>query len=583
MVKWFGLLLLLCGLLATVRPVAAGGTWSAVNQYAPDQVFLMLLLSDGQILCENNPEGFTGSTIGNNWFLLTPDGQGSYANGSWSTAASAHYSRQFFASQVLPNGDVWVAGGEYGSGSNSAEIYNPLQDNWTVCPNTPQGGSNGILDAISEMLPNGNVLLAPVNPYYFGETLIWDTAANNWSTGPSVVGVEDQSEVSWVLLADGSILSYGPLGRSGNGTNAQRYIPSLNQWLPDANVPVQLWADLSSVDLVGETGPGFLLPNGKAFFLGGSGHTAIYTPSPLGGTNMGSWVQGPDIPNGLVSTDAPGCMLITGNILCCVGNPVGTNGGTANFPNGLSFYEYDYRDGPIGSFTQVGSPPESGDFPTYCTVMLAMPDGTVLYSQVEQNTFDADAETTLYIYTPDGGGVSSGQPTIQSITMNQDGSYHLVGTGLNGISQGAAFGDDAQMNSNYPLVRNTDANGNVYYAYTYNWSSTGVQTGSAIVTTEFLCLNLPPGNYSVQVVANGFASDPQTFNAPVWVDFNYGGSQNGTYANPWETLAQGIRAVASGGTIAIEANVQPSVSSGTTTISKPMTITSVNGPSTIGN
>ena len=64
----------------------------------------------------------------------------------------------------------------------------------------------------------------------------------------------------------------------------------------------------------------------------------------------------------------------------------------------------------------------------------------------------------------------------------EDGSFHLTGTLLNGISQGAAYGDDAQMDSNYPLVRAADGTGNVYYLRTFNWSSTGVQTGNTVVS-----------------------------------------------------------------------------------------------------
>jgi hypothetical protein len=70
---------------------------------------------------------------------------------------------------------------------------------------------------------------------------------------------------------------------------------------------------------------------------------------------------------------------------------------------------------------------------------------------------------------------------------------------------------------------------------------------------------------------------------PVWVDFNYSGIfQFGTYQNPYEKLASGVSAVASGGTIAINASSQPSTTSETLTISTPMTIISVAGPSTIG-
>src|ERR1017187_8435414 len=97
------------------------------------------------------------------------------------------------------------------------------------------------------------------------------------------------------------------------------------------------------------------------------------------------------------------------------------------------------------------------------------------------------------------------------IASNGNGSYHLTGTGLNGISEGAAFGDDNQMDSNYPLVRFTDGSGNVHYGRTYNWNSTGVMRGTNIVRTEFtLPPNLPAGSY-LEVVANGIASDSVAF------------------------------------------------------------------------
>ena len=54
--------------------------------------------------------------------------------------------------------------------------------------------------------------------------------------------------------------------------------------------------------------------------------------------------------------------------------------------------------------------------------------------------------------------------------------------------------------------------GNVYFARTFNWSSTGVQTGSTPETTDFtLPAGLPLGTYQLTVVANGIASAPVSF------------------------------------------------------------------------
>src|ERR1035438_9641530 len=106
-------------------------------------------------------------------------------------------------------------------------------------------------------------------------------------------------------------------------------------------------------------------------------------------------------------------------------------------------------------------------------------------------------------------------PVIQGITQNPDGSLHLSGTLFNGISAGAAYGDDAQMDSNFPLVRFTDAGGTNIYGITHSWSSSSVMTGNKVVTTEAVeppSVVNSPHNYTMQVVANGIASDPVDFN-----------------------------------------------------------------------
>jgi hypothetical protein len=144
--------------------------------------------------------------------------------------------------------------------------------------------------------------------------------------------------------------------------------------------------------------------------------------------------------------------------------------------------------------------------PSYNTIMLDLPDGTVLFSH---------GSSQLYVYQPAGAPLPFGKPAITGVTKNTNGSYHLVGTGLNGISEGAAYGDDNQMSTNRPIVRLIGQNGLTYYARTFNWSSTGVMTGNNSLTTEFtLPAGIPNGTYSVYAVANGIASDPVTLSVP---------------------------------------------------------------------
>jgi hypothetical protein len=466
---------------------AAVGTWVPLNNPAPDSIGTMLLLPDGTVMAASGDES-------RNWYRLTPDSSGSYVNGTWSTLSPMNDTRLYFASDVLPDDNVFIAGGEYGTGTATAEIYNIVSNTWAVTVVPPglldpsqmspaADGNQAFADAISTVLPNGNVMIAPVYANTVGGTLTYNPTSNVWSAGPTLFRGYDQAEACWVKLADGSVLTIDPYG-----THSERYIPALNRWLNDANVPVSLY------DTNGELGAGILLSDGRAFFLGGTGHTALYTPS--GNTNAGAWAAGPDLPNGQGTPDAPAAMMMNGKVICATG-PAQTYNGP------VSFYEYDAVS---NSFTQVNAPDGSAALTyavPYATTMLDLPDGMVLF---------ADFDQQLYVYQPDGSPLASGKPTITSITRNPDGSYHLTGKQLNGISQGAAYGDDAQMDSNYPIVRMTNSVGGVFYARSYGWSNTGVMTGNAPVTTEFvLPAGLPLGEYSLVVVANGISSDPVTF------------------------------------------------------------------------
>ncbi len=467
---------------------AFAGTWTPLANAAPGPVNTMLLLSDGSVMCARNDASST-ATISNAWFRLTPNAQGSYINGTWTTLPNAHHTRLYYPSQVLRDGRVFVAGGEYGNGGPHAEVFDPLTNVWTQTDPPPALWSianDDFYDCNSEMLPDGKVLLMPVFPHTSAIGLRYDPATNVWSNAGALFRGTYQDEASWVKLADDSILTIDPFG-----TFSERYIAATNTWINDGIVPVSLYDPFGF-----ELGAALLLPNGKAFFLGSTGHTAIYTPS--GSTSPGTWIAGPDIPGAHGTPDAPAAMMITGKILCAV-SPIPTSGN--HFPSPTTFYEYDYV---ANSFTSVGAPTGASEAGAcYGTAMLQLPDGSVLFSHLTSQ---------LYAYQPTGSAIAAGKPVITSVTANGDGSYHLVGLKLNGISAGASYGDDLQMNTNYPLVRLSNGSGNVWYARTYNWSSTGVQTGATPVSTEFRPpASLPPGTFSLVVVTNGFVSDPVTY------------------------------------------------------------------------
>lgn len=480
-------------ILLSILPLAsrAHGTWSMVRDTAPDyNAGVMLLLSDGSVICKaTDVFGY-----GNVWNKLTPDSTGSYVNGKWSTIAPMIDDRLYFSSQVLRSGKVYVAGGEYGAGVNAAEIYDPVADTWTSIP-TPDPGDS-IADANSQLLPDGRVLQNIVNSNqidYGTKNLIYDPVANSFSYGPSCIGDADES--AWATLPDNSILFVDI-----HSLQTDRYHPSLGRWKRDAPAPVMLYDNY-----LYETGPAVNLPDGSVLFLGANSNTAIYIPS--GDTTAGSWIRGPKIPDHNGITDGSAAAMRDGLVLCAV-SPV-PNGPDPDsiFHTPTYFYEFDYLtdsftlvDAPVGGPFVPSSPP-SIPVSTYGCQMLDLPDGNILFSNQYNDRY--------YIYTPGGPAIDAGKPYISSVSPE---GCEFIATGwlFNGISQGAAYGDDWQMSTNYPIIR-LESGGRVYYARTHDWNHVGLLLSDRDTTFFSLPADVPNGDYSVYLSANGISSDPFIF------------------------------------------------------------------------
>jgi len=502
-------------LLIAPRCHAQIGTWTALKNLEPNQgAGIMMLLTDGRVLCQSVKDSEAG------WDILTPDSTGSYVNGTWTTAASMNQWRLFFSSQVLPSGKVFVAGGEYGPGDTAGEIYDPVADTWTRT--SPVTDTINIYDGNSELLPNGQVLVgAQSGPNPSNDDLFYNPVNNQWAIAP--IAPLNHDEAQWLKLPDSSILFIGI-----NTLSSCRYRPQTNSWVMDSNVPDSIFDAYG-----GESGCALMLPNGKAIFFGAEIHNAIYTPS--GDSNPGRWAVADSFPtigtNPVGQTDAPGAMMVNGHILLSVA-PVG-NGPNNEFRNPAYFLEYNYL---TDSFTQVtsiipgmGADSIAGNTCSNVT-FLDLPDGNVLMvcSQNDTNSMQ------YYVYTPGSGPIPQGKPTIDHIIPQTYPYYKITGKLFNGISEGAAFGDDLQMSSNYPLVRLKSSTGRVYYCKTTNWNRLGaVRTDSLEDTATFeVPAGLPPGSYSLVVVANGFASNPTVYNTPAGIQTISNSAGIKIYPNP---------------------------------------------------
>jgi hypothetical protein len=455
--------------------IADAQKWQSLKHPPTFQTDTALLLTDGTVMVHEY--------LTPNWWRLSPNNMGSYVNGTWSKLGSmpSTYGPLYFASAVLADGRVIVEGGEYnccgGGEVPLGAIYDPVKDKWTNV--NPPSGWNIIGDSPGIVLPNKTFMLgqniSTATAFFNAKNLTW-TLKN---TGKA----DAYSEEGWESLPNGTILTVD----TQNTPNSERFLPKSNKWVNAGSTVVDL-----AIASQSEIGPALLRPQGNVFATGangsGAGHTALYD------TATGKWAAGPDIPNGNDMADAPAAVLPNGNVLCETSPLI--------FQSPVTFYEFD------GSkFHQVPSPSNTGNPDTsYVGRLLVLPTGQALYTLADGNNIDAE------IYTAKGTANSAWAPTITTspATVTRGQSYTISGTQFNGLSAGAAYGDDAQMGSSYPLVRITNnATKHIFYARTHDHSTMGVATGTKPVSTHFdVPSGMETGASSLVVVANGIASKP---------------------------------------------------------------------------
>jgi hypothetical protein len=162
------------------------------------------------------------------------------------------------------------------------------------------------------------------------------------------------------------------------------------------------------------------------------------------------------------------------------------------------FFEFDGA-----TLNPVPNPASAAAEPTYNARLLLLPSGQVLY---------ANCTNTIEMYTPSGGPQPGWRPHITEVPrhLHPGETFRLHGRQINGLSQAVAYGDDAQMATNYPLVRLFGAPSvGIVFCRTFDHSTMAVATGSAVHHTHFeVPRHLPHGDYELVVIANGIASDP---------------------------------------------------------------------------
>ena len=493
-------------------PAGMASPWTPLKNPPPiGTPGTMLLESNGTVLVHDEPDNnTTGGTTA--WYKLTPDSKGSYIDGTWSRIASmpAGYTPLYFASAILPDGRMIVEGGEYigenAVWSNKGAIYNPVTNTWaSVAP--PKGWTN-IGDAASDVLANGTFMLQHpcntclTNPEDTVDDALLNAKTLTWTVIPGTGKEDPNDEEGWNLEPSGQLLTVDVWGLP----EGQLYNPGTKTWsfagaMPVGGNPVNPFP-------VVEIGPQVEMPGGNTFVVGAGSSTQepptacttdAETQNALyhykAGT-AGTWTAGPEIPaignEEYDSTDGPGSILPDGNVLFDVSACV------YNTPT--HFFVYNAGSNTL---TQVPDVPNAPNDSSFYTRMLALPNGQVLFN---------DGSSQMEVYTAGGTPNASWKPSITSLsstTLAPGSTYALSGKQLAGLDQGAAYGDDAQDNTNFPLVRITNsATGVVTYARTSDWTSVSVAPGTRSSTKFTLPSGTPAGKSTLVVVANGIASPP---------------------------------------------------------------------------
>lgn len=463
------------------------GTWKTVATTPDIAAGFSILLTDGSVMVQDLNNG------GGDWWKLSPDATGSYANGTWTQLPSMPdgYAPLYFASGVLPDGRVVFIGGEYQAfqptWTTQGAVYDPVANSWT--PLAPPPGWTTVGDAQSIVLADGRYVLANCCTT---DMAVLDPATLTWSTITSAGKADIFDEEGWTLLPNGTVLTVDS-NNDASPTNSEIYTP------PDAR-HAGGWASAGATNVEitdpssWEVGPALIRPDGTIFQSGATGHTAIYD---LRGK---TWRAGPDYPviageGQLDQADGPAALLPNGHVL------VAASWGLFNTP--AHFLEFDGT-----SLTEVAAPADSTYDSSYNINFLLLPTGEIM-----ETDFSGDVELYSQAASTGTSCHSTGSPAPELSWMpsalTRGHTYTFYGEQLHGISAGVSYGDDAQAATNYPIVQITNrATGHVQYARTHGFSNFSLARGASSSAQLDIPSTLESGTSDLVVIANGVASEP---------------------------------------------------------------------------
>ena len=460
----------------------------------------MYLMTNGKVLMQvRDRDGF------DKWWLLTPDKKGSYIDGTWTQISSpaSGYNPQNMNGVVLHSGKFMIVGGEQNTNAsgkmeentNQSFLYDVVGNSWSSVP-APQGGAGDWANIGASPfieLADGRVMVGHNGSSNQAglSAALYDETSGNWTITGTNKNTSNNEE-GYTLMANDKVLNVwnGDDNISMLGT-AESYDPASGLWTKTTNAPVATGH--------GEIGPAISLPNGKVLQMGATGKNVLYDPA----TN--SWTSVPDFPklsNGLqlTASDDESVVLPNGNVL------VITSVFTCSTQNcwwmgPAKWFEYSVS---TNAWLSVPDDPIISSAANIANgvQVLSLPNGQVMMS----------GEGHIAFYNSSTSSNASYSPLISDISatsLSPNNTYKLSGKQLAGLTQGTAWGDEQQNQTNYGLVQITNKKtGDVSYARSFNFSSTSIAPNIPSTLSFTVDPKIENGNSSLRVIASGFASLP---------------------------------------------------------------------------
>jgi hypothetical protein len=463
---------------ATQITISAAATISGLSPAVRFRGIALACFGDDPAISISGHRVLAGNIFNNSTFVYSVD------TNSWTQAATKVYN-----DRSDEEGWANMAGGgiltydlfqSVAAGQGYAEIYDQKKDVWTAI-SPADGTASGTLPVLTGpalgfelgpvlRLQDGRAFVIGANQH----TALYNPKSNNWSAGPDI-----QSTLS------------NPFGSIRHANFGADDAPAA--LLPNGHVLLAADAGPNPISQTGDTA------TGSAIISNIPSTAGLQLTWPVFQADGNSNVIAPNTI--ITSIDSRHQIHISSNAAASAQQISLVFGGI--FQNPTRLFDFDPKENKISLSTPPLNDPNLPTAPAFVSRMLVLPTGQVLFNDGFGNQ--------LYAYTPRGSAKPEYRPVVVRVRRGEDGVYTLSGRQLNGPSDASAYGDDAQSNENFPIVRLQDSNGLVFYCRSTDWTSTSVGN----IPHESVKFTLNPavksGVYQLTVSAGGIASAPVSF------------------------------------------------------------------------